>query len=393
MKPLIGLLIIPIQENIMTLRIGLVALALGCMLILTSTNAAQDKKGIIVKTPFGKSKDGTPVDLYTLTNASGMTVKIMTYGGIITEILVPDRDGKLDDVTLGFDTLEGYLGSHPFFGCITGRVANRIAKGKFTLDGKEFKVATNNGPNHLHGGLKGFDKVVWNANATDGPHGPTLTLKYISKDGEEGYPGNLSCQVTYTLTNANELRIDYVATTDKATPINLTNHAYFNLGGKKAGNILDHEIQFMADHYTPTDDTLIPTGEIKPVKGTPLDFTQPTRIGERINQIKADPVGYDHNLVLSSGGKQLAPAVKVYEPKTGRTLEMSTTEPGVQFYTGNFLDGSHKGKAGVAYHKHHGFCLEAQHFPDSINQPKFPSVVLRPGETYKQTTVYKFGVR
>jgi aldose 1-epimerase len=374
--------------------LGMIALAAGLALLTAlPARAAEEKKGTIVKTPFGKTKDGTPVDLYTLTNSSGMTVKIMTLGGIITEILVPDRDGKMDDVALGFDNLEGYLGGHPFFGCITGRVANRIAKGKFKLDGKEYTVATNNGPNHLHGGVKGFDKVVWNAEVLETKDGPALALKYVSKDGEEGYPGTVTTLVTYTLTNSNALVIDYTATTDKATPINLTNHAYFNLGGKKAGNILDHEIQFFADHYTPTDATLIPTGEIAPVKGTPLDFTQPKKIGEHLNQIKADPVGYDHNLVLNSGGKKLALAAKVYEPKTGRTMEMSTTEPGVQFYTGNFLDGSNKGKAGTAYHKHHGFCLEAQHFPDSINQPKFPPVVLNPGETYQQTTVYKFGVK
>lgn len=358
-----------------------------------SAAAPSAGKGSIEMKPFGKTKDGEPVELYTLRNDAGMTVQIMTLGGIVTAILTPDRDGKLDDVTLGFDTLDGYLAGHPYFGCITGRVANRIAKGRFVLDGKEYKLATNNGPNHIHGGLKGFDKVIWKAEARETPDGPQLILRYTSKDGEEGYPGNLQCKVTYTLTSKNELKIEYEAVTDKPTPVNLTNHAYFNLGGKRAGNVLDHEIQIFADHYTPTDATLIPTGEIKPVEGTPLDFRKPRKIGERIAEIKADPVGYDHNFVLNSGGKELALAVKVYEPKSGRTLEMYTTEPGVQFYTGNFLDGSIRGKDGVAYGKHHGFCLEAQHFPDAVNKPNFPSVILRPGQTYRQTTIYKFGVR
>jgi len=340
---------------------------------------------------FGKTREGTPVDLYVLANAHGMKAKIMTYGAIITELHAPDRDGKLDDVVLGFDNLEDYLKGHPFFGAIAGRVANRIAKGRFTLDGKEYKLATNNGPNALHGGLKGFDKAVWQAVVST--NGDAVKLTYVSKDGEEGYPGTLKAALTYQLTNENELKIHYEATTDKATPVNLSNHTYFDLEGAKAGDILGHELMIAADKYTPVDDTLIPTGEIKAVKGTPLDFTTPTPIGARIEQMKGNPSGYDHNFVLRGGGKSLALAVRAYEPKTGRVMEMYTTEPGVQFYTGNFLDGSQKGVGGVVYQKHHGFCLEAQHFPDSVNHPNFPSIILRPGETYRQTTVYKFSAK
>jgi aldose 1-epimerase len=343
---------------------------------------------------FKDTADGTPVEIYTLTNDHGMKARIMTYGGIVSELHVPDRDGKPADVVLGFDDLKGYLAGHPYFGCIVGRVANRIAKGTFTLDGKEYKVAVNNGPNALHGGLKGFDKVVWKVGKTGTGDGKVfLELTYLSKDGEEGYPGNLSATVTYTLTNDNELRIDYRATTDKATPVNLTNHSYFNLAGPASGDILGHEMMLAAEKYTPVDDTLIPTGEIKPVRGTPLDFTSPHKIGERIDQLKGDPVGYDHNFVLDGGGKKLALGARVHDPKTGRVMEMYTTEPGVQFYTGNFLDGSVKGKGGVVYRKHQGFCLEAQHFPDSVNHPNFPSVILRPGQTYAQTTVYKFSAK
>jgi aldose 1-epimerase len=346
----------------------------------------------ITKSDFGKTPDGTAVDLYTLTNANGVKAKIITYGALLTELLVPDRDGKLDDVVLGFDDLKGYLGGHPYFGAIVGRVTNRIAKGKFTLDGKEYHLAVNNGPNSLHGGLKGFDKVVWKAEQVPAADGVAVKFTYVSPDGEEGYPGNLSAAVTYTLTNQNEVKIDYLATTDKATPVNLTNHSYFNLADPRSGDVLGHELMLAADEYTPSDDTLIPTGELKSVKGTPLDFTTPTPIGARINQLKGDPIGYDHNYVLRGGGKSLALAARVREPKTGRVLEMYTTEPGVQFYTGNFLDGTLKGK-GVVYHKHQGFCLEAQHYPDSVNHPEFPSVILRPGKTYTQTTVYKFSVK
>jgi aldose 1-epimerase len=348
----------------------------------------------VEKMVFGQTKDGTPVDLFVLTNSNGMKAKIMSYGIIITELHTPDRNGKLDDVVLGFDNLEAYLKGHPFFGAIAGRVANRIAKGRFTLDGKEYKLAINNGPNALHGGLKGFDKAVWQP-VSSGLAGDAARVEfsYLSKDGEEGYPGNLEVRVSYELNNKNELKIHYTATTDKATPVNLSNHSYFNLGGITPDDILGHELMIAADEYTPVDDTLIPTGEIKSVKGTPMDFTEPTPIGARIKEVKGNPGGYDHNYVLRGGGKALALGVRAYEPKTGRVMEMFTTEPGVQFYTGNFLDGSLRGIGGVVYQKHHGFCLEAQHFPDSVNHPNFPSVILRPGQTYQQTTVYKFSAK
>jgi aldose 1-epimerase len=350
-------------------------------------------KANIEKKPFGKTKDGREVDLFVLTNANGMKAKVITYGGILTELHVPDRDGNFGDVVLGFDNLESYLAGHPHFGATTGRVANRIAKGKFTLDGKEYTLAVNNGPNSLHGGLKGFDKVVWKGEPKETSEGVAAQLTYISPDGEEGYPGNLTTVVTYTLTNQNELRIDYKATTDKPTPVNLTNHTYFNLAGSQSGEILDHELTIEAEEYTPADDTLIPTGEIRSVHDTPLDFTKPAKIGARIAQVADKTGGYDHNFVLKSKGKKLALAARVYDPKTGRVMEMFTTEPGVQLYTANFLDGKLKGKGGVTYQKHQAFCLEAQHFPDSVNHPEFPSVILRPGQTYIQTTVYKLSVK
>ena len=350
------------------------------------------ESGSLNKMIFGKTPDGTPVELYVLKNGQ-ITVKVMTYGAIITEIDTPDRNGKEGDVVLGFDSLEGYLGKHPYFGATVGRVANRIAKGKFTLNGQEYTLAVNDGPNTLHGGLKGFDKVIWKAEPISRPDGPSIKLTRRSPDGEEGYPGNLDVSVQFTVTEQNELKIEYTATTDKATPINLSNHSYFNLAGRTTEPVLGHELMLAADHYTPVDETLIPTGEIAPVAGTPLDFTKPTDIGARIKELKGEPTGYDHNFVLNSGGKSLALAVRVYEPKTGRVMELSTTEPGVQFYTGNFLDGTITGKDGIAYRKHHAFCLEAQHYPDSIHHANFPSAVLEPGKTYTQTTVYKFSAR
>jgi aldose 1-epimerase len=365
-------------------------------LLTTGWGAATEPKtkAGIEKSDFGKTSDGTSVDLYTLTNANGMKVKIITYGGIITELWVPDRDGKLDDVVLGFEDLKRYLAGHPHFGAITGRVANRIAKGKFTLDGKEYTLATNNGPNHLHGGKVGFDKKVWMAQTISGDDGPGLKLTYVSPDGEEGYPGELTSTVVYTLTNKNELRIDYSAKTDKATPVNLTNHSYFNLASPKSGTILDHELTLYTDLYTPTDDTLIPTGDLKRVKGTPFDFTKPTKIDAHIGDIKGDVGGYDVNFALTEGGKkEPALAARVYEPKTGRVMEVLTTEPGIQFYTGNSLDGSLKGKGGTVYKKHQALCLETQHFPDSVNQPKFPSTILKPGSTFESTTIYKFSTK
>jgi aldose 1-epimerase len=341
---------------------------------------------------FGKTADGTAVDLFVLTNGK-ITAKVMTLGGIVTELHVPDRDGNLADVVLGFDKLESYLAGHPHFGAIAGRFANRIAKGRFTLDGKEYKLAVNNGPNSLHGGLKGFDKVVWKAEDVSGPDGPAVKMSYLSPDGEEGYPGNLSVSVTYALTSDDALKIDYSAVTDNPTPVNLTNHSYFNLAGEASGPILGHELMLAADDYTAADETLIPTGEIKSVRGTPLDFTTPTAIGARFDQLSGDPKGYDHNYVIRHDARSPALTARVYEPKTGRVMEMFTTEPGVQFYTANFLDGKTKGKGGVAYKSYQAFCLEAQHFPDSVNHDNFPSTILRPGSTYKQTTIYKFSAK
>lgn len=375
------------------LALGLVGLLLGGLSAPGDTKKGGKEKASVIKQAFGKTPDGAAVELYTLTNTNGMTAKVMTYGAILTELDVPDRDGKLGDVVLGFDNLKDYLAGHPYFGATVGRVANRIAKGRFKLDGKEYKLATNNGPNALHGGVKGFDKVVWRGEPDSLPDGVAVKLTYLSRDGEEGYPGTLTATVVYTLRNDNSLLIEYEAKTDKATPVNLTNHTYFNLAGAKSGDILGHNVTLFADKYTPTDDTLIPTGEIKPVKDTPLDFTKPTRIGARIEQLKGDPGGYDHNFVLNKDGKELALAARVHEAKTGRTMEMLTTEPGVQFYTGNFLDGKQTGRGGVVYKKHGGFCLEAQHFPDSVNHADFPSMILQPGQTYRQTTIYKFSAK
>jgi len=378
----------------------LLMLALVLMVVLPVTGAADPaKKGKTMS--YGKTADGQSVELYTLSNAKGMTVKIATYGGTITELLVPDRDGKLADVTHGFDNLAGYESKgNPFFGCLVGRYCNRIGKGRFTLDGKEYKLATNNGPHHLHGGLKGFDKKVWRVvgqeagKSADGVGYTGLVLSYLSPDGEEGYPGNLDVQVSYRLTDDNALEIRYQAKTDKPTVVNLTNHAYFNLAGHAAGDILDHEVTLFASRYTPSDETLLPTGKIEPVKGTPYDFTTAKTIGSRIKEIKGEPGGYDVNYVIDrKAGSDLTLAAVVREPKSGRIMEVLTTEPGVQFYTGNFLDGTVKGKGGAVYKKHAGFCLETQHYPDSPNQKDFPSTVLRPGQTYRSMTVYRFSAK
>lgn len=346
----------------------------------------------ITQSNFGKTADGQQVDLYTLTNANGVVAKIMTYGGIVTELHVPNRNGKQADVVLGFDKLEPYLAGHPFFGAIAGRYANRIAGGKFTLEGKEYTLAVNNGPNSLHGGKKGFDKVVWQAEATTTTDGPQLKLTYVSKDGEEGYPGTLTSIVTYTLTNKNELKIGYDATTDKTTVVNLTNHSYFNLGGEESGTILDEVLTLNADKFTPVDATSIPTGELKDVKGTVMDFTTPHAIGERIAQVGGKPGGYDHNYVINGGSAgNLVMAAKVKDPKSGRTMEVWTTQPGVQLYTANYLDGKLTGIGGTKYAMNDAICLETQHFPDSPNHPSFPTTTLKPGEKYHQVTVYKFG--
>ena len=366
---------------------------LGLLFLVTINAYAQAK---IAKQSFGKTGDGESVDIYTLTNSRGAEAKITNYGGIVTSLKVPDRRGKLDDIVLGFDNFDAYLKGHPYFGAIIGRYGNRIAKGRFTLDGIEYKLAVNNGENHLHGGIKGFDKVVWTARPRKVAQGVALELMYLSKDGEEGYPGNLSVTVVYTLTNRNELRIDYTATTDKATVLNLTNHSYFNLAGEGNGDILNHELSIYATQFTPTDAGSIPTGELRNVRGTPFDFTRATAIGARINddyeQLKFGK-GYDHNFVLRGRLGTMRQAGRVFEPTTGRVMEVWTTEPGMQFYTGNFLDGTLTGKAGKPYQVRSGFCLETQHYPDSPNKPKFPTTVLRKGGRFHSTTIYRFSVR
>lgn len=346
-----------------------------------------------IEQPFGKTPSGEQVNLYTLRNASGVEVAITNYGARVVSLKVPDRSGKFDDVVLGFDSLDGYLKDNPYFGAIVGRYGNRIAKGEFTLDGKKYTLARNNGENSLHGGLKGFDKVVWSASKVSTSDGPGLELKYLSKDGEEGYPGNLNVAVTYSLTANNELKIDYDATTDKDTVLNVTNHSYFNLAGQGNGDILDHLVMINADKFTPVNAGLIPTGELRPVEGTPFDFRKPIAIGARINDKDQQLIygkGYDHNFVLNRTGDGLALAARVTDPKTGRVMEVLTTQPGLQFYTGNFLDGSIHGKGGKAYGQRSAFCMETQHFPDSPNQKAFPSTVLKPGERYRNTTVYRF---
>jgi aldose 1-epimerase len=354
----------------------LAALALAAS--LSNSNGESPMKRLDEQ-DFGKTSEGAVVKLFTVRNAKGMSVKVMTYGAIITEINAPDRQGVMTNVLLGADDFDQYRKGFPASAAVIGRFANRIAKARFTLDGVEYKLAANNGPNHLHGGRKGFAQVLWQSKALPaGQHEASVQFTYLSKDGEEGYPGNLTVKVIYTLTDDNELRIEYEATTDKATPVNLTNHAYFNLAG--AGDVLDHELWLATDRYTLADDELIPTGEIASVKGTPLDFTTPTRIGARIDQLKPKPGGYDHNFVLKGDGKSLVLAARASEPKSGRMMEVRTTEPGVQLYTGNHL-------------KHGGFCLETQHYPDSVNRPSFPSTILRPGQTFKSTTTFAFSAK
>jgi len=366
-----------------------------CLLLLLSFSVIKGQANI-TKQSFGKTGDGENVDLYTLTNNLGMQAKIMNYGGIVVSLKVPDRNGKMDDVVLGFNDLDSYLKGHPYFGAIVGRYGNRIAKGRFTLNGFEYKLAVNNGENHLHGGIKGFDKVVWTAKEMRTKMGPALSLTYISKDGEEGYPGTLTATVVYTLTNNNELKLDYTVTTDKDTVSNLTHHSYFNLAGEGNGDILSHILTLNGSRFTPTDAGSIPTGELKAVAGTPFDFLKPTVIGKRINdqdQQLQYGSGYDHNFVVNGKFGSLRSAATVYEPTSGRVLEVWTTEPGVQFYTGNFLDGTLTGKSGKVYQKRFGFCLETQHYPDSPNHPAFPTTTLKKGATYRSTTVYRFKVK
>jgi aldose 1-epimerase len=345
----------------------------------------------ITKSSFGTVPGGAAVELYTLTNADGLVCKAITYGAAVTELHVPDRAGRLGDVVLGFDNLPQYLTDSPCFGAIVGRVANRIAGGRFSLDGRGYSLAINNPPNTLHGGTKGFDKVVWDAEGVDTPDGPSVAFHRVSPDGEEGFPGSLSARVAYTLTNGNELRIDYEASADKATPVNLSHHSYFNLAGK--GDVLGHVLQLKAARYTPMDASLIPTGEIAKVAGGPLDFTKPKAIGRDISKIPGDLHGYDHNLVLDGGGPGPVLAARVHEPATGRTMEVSTDQPGMQFYTGNSLADGLAGKRGARYSRHSGFCLETQHFPDSVNKPAFPTTILRPGQVFRSTTIYRFAAK
>ena len=362
------------------------------ILALPFTAAAASPGPTIEEAPFGKLPDGAAVTKYTLTNKNGVRVSVMSYGGTVTNFEAPDRAGKLADIVLGFDDLKGYLDGSPYFGCITGRVANRIANAKFTLAGKDYTV-TGGQPHALHGGSKGFDKRLWKAEPDTTAAGPSIKFTYTSPDGEEGFPGNLATTVTYTLQADNGLRIDYLATTDKPTVVNLTNHSYFNLAGHNAGDILGHTLQLAADKYTPGDAAMIPTGKIAPVAGTPFDFTTPAAIGARLKQAGGDPVGYDLNYVHGMT-REAAPKLvaTVTEPKSGRVLEVLTTEPGVQFYTGNFL-GKEVGKGKAAYKQYGAFCLEAQFFPDSPNQPGFPSVTLKPGDEYRQTTIYRVSAK
>src|SRR5215218_3554935 len=358
--------------------------------------ATPDQPGATVTVaPFGQTPDRKRVELYTLTNSRGMQVRVITYGAIIQAIRVPDKSGRAADVTLGFDSLQGYLSESPYFGAIVGRYANRIARGRFTLGGRTYRLATNNGPNHLHGGLKGFDKVVWRGESFHRGDTAGVKLEHTSPDRDEGYPGTVRVRVTYTLTPDNELIVDYAASADRPTPLNLSQHSYFNLAGEGSGDILKHVLTIDADRYTPVDSTLIPTGALASVANTPFDFRRPTAIGARID--KNDPQltygkGYDHNFVLNRTGSDLQHAVRVLDSKTGRTLDISTTEPGLQFYSGNFLDGTITGKGGHRYRHRSALVLETQHFPDSPNQPSFPSTILRSGQEYRSKTVFTFGV-
>jgi len=366
----------------------------GAILMSTLSASGATAKPATTKISWGKTPDGEQVYLYTLTNKNGLEAAISTYGGAVVSLKVPDRDGKLADVVLGYDSLDGYVNDKSYFGAIIGRYANRIGHAEFTLDGKTYKLAKNNGENTLHGGIKGFNKAVWTAKEIRAKDGQALELTYLSKDGEEGFPGNLHVRVIYTLNDANELKIDYSATTDKNTVVNLTNHSYFNLSGAGSGDILGDILMIEADKFTPVDSGLIPTAELRDVAGTPFDFRKPTAIGARINedneQLKLAG-GYDHNFVLRrKPGAPISLAARVVDPKRGRVLEVWTDQPGMQFYTGNFLDGSAHGKGGIAYTKRSAFCLETQHFPDSPNKPSFPSTELKPGERYHTTTIYKF---
>ncbi len=352
----------------------------------------------ITKADFGKTLDGKPVEIYTLRNSQGAEARIMTYGGIVQSLSVPDRNGQVADVVLGYDSLDGYLTNTPYFGALIGRYGNRIGGAKFTLEGQTYTLATNNGPNTLHGGLVGFDKVVWTARPTETSKGPALILAYLSQGGEEGFPGNLQVTAIYTLTDDNELKLEFTATTDQPTVVNLTHHSYFNLAGQGNGNVLDEIVYINADKFTPVDNTLIPTGELRPVAGTPFDFRTPMAIGARISETNDEQIafagGYDDNWVLNKTAPDaLSLAARVHDPVSGRTMEVWTTSPGLQFYTGNFLDGTITGKDGKVYQHRYAFCMEPQHFPDSPNHPEFPTTELKPGQEYHNTIVYKFSAK
>jgi aldose 1-epimerase len=384
------------MEVLMKQTSSAILLVFGLVLLAFLTDAEASMK--IEKSDYGKTEVGKPVELYTLTNEQGVQVTITNWGATVVSAVVPDRTGRMADVLLGYDSAEGVLGDTAYMGSTVGRYGNRIAKGRFSLNGREYRLAQNNGENHLHGGLKGFNKKLWEAREVKSSDSVGVAMRYLSADGEEGYPGNLDVTVTFKLDNQNQLHIEYEASTDKDTVVNLTNHAYFNLRGDAAGNILDHEVMLNADRFTPVDEGLIPTGELQQVAGTPFDFRQPEKIGARINADHQQLVfgqGYDHNWVIRQSGDESSTrlAARVHEPISGRVLEVLTTEPGIQFYTGNFLDGSIKGKKGVAYQQRYGFCLETQHFPDSPNQSNFPSTVLKPGQKYHTTTVYRFTTR
>lgn len=395
------------KQNIQTVKKSSYALLLFLLTLnMISCTMNTDKKNnsgttsdtlaLVTKTPFGITPEGTHINRYTLRNQHGLEVSVINYGGIITSLFVPDKNGVFEDVVLGFDSLADYQKENPFFGALIGRFGNRIAKGRFTLEGKTYTLATNNNENHLHGGIKGFDKVIWNIDEVASPEGAAIKLTYVSNDMEEGYPGTLTTEVTYTLTHANELKITYKATTDKRTIVNLTQHSYFNLSGNTKRDILGHELTLYANTFLPVDATLIPNGKFQEVTNTPFDFTQPTVVGSHIHaedqQLKYG-LGYDHCWVLNPTSDSLRLAAVLYDRPTGRQMEVFTTEPGIQFYSGNFLDGSLTGKYGVTYQHRTGLCLETQHFPDSPNQKNFPSVELNPGETYQSQTVYKFSVQ